>query len=73
MLLPELLLSNRINLLEYKTGIDSIRECQDKTHYRAYPHKVIYQYNSRGFRDREWPDDLQSANDKFNILNIEND
>jgi hypothetical protein len=33
----------------------------DIVRFRGYPHKFNYQYNSRGYRDREWPKDLQRA------------
>lgn len=45
-------------------GIDSPKFCNDLEHFNNYPHKIDYQYNSRGFRDAEWPDnlyDLQNA------------
>ena len=61
MLLPELFLASRAGILEYNSGIDCLKECLDKAYYRTYPHKVSYQFNSRGFRDREWTGDLQSA------------
>jgi hypothetical protein len=62
MLLPELFLTSRAGTTHgYSTGTDSIRDCLDRAHYRAYPHKITYQFNSRGFRDREWPDDVKSA------------
>jgi hypothetical protein len=61
MLLPELFLASRAGVTEYNSGIDSFRECRDKAHYLEYPHPVSYQFNSRGFRDREWPDDVKSA------------
>lgn len=61
MLLPELFLASRAGVTEYNSGIDSFRECRDKAHYLEYPHPVSYQFNSRGFRDREWTGDLQSA------------
>ena len=61
MLLPELFLASRAGVTEYNSGIDSLRSCMSKAHYRSYPHKVSYQFNSRGFRDREWPDDVKSA------------
>ena len=61
MLLPELFLASRASRLGYNSGIDSIRDCLNQAHYRAYPHKVSYQFNSRGFRDQEWPDDVKSA------------
>jgi hypothetical protein len=61
MLLPELFLASRAGQVEHTSGLDSIKECSDKKHYRSYPYKVNYQFNSRGFRDREWPDDVKSA------------
>jgi hypothetical protein len=39
-------------------GIDCLEYCLNKEHFRNYPKNIIYQYNSRGFRDAEWPNDL---------------
>jgi hypothetical protein len=61
MLLPKLFLASRASLVEHTSGLDSINDCLNKKHYRSYPHNVIYQFNSRGFRDREWPEDVKSA------------
>lgn len=33
----------------------------NKTHFLSYPYQIDYSYNSRGFRDYEWPADLKSA------------
>ena len=43
------------------SGIDNIDKCRDKKHFEQYPYKVEYNYNSKGFRDTDWPDDLKSA------------
>jgi hypothetical protein len=43
------------------SGMDCIEECDDKDHFRNYKKKITYQYNSRGFRDYEWPNNLQDA------------
>lgn len=43
------------------SGIDSFRGCLDKKLFLQWPHRVNYNYNSRGFRDQEWPQDLSSA------------
>lgn len=44
--------------------MDSLDKCLNKDHFRSYSHPVDYHYNSRGFRDTEWPDsadELQKA------------
>jgi hypothetical protein len=56
MILPDFVLSSRINQTLRHSGIDSPDLCLDKTHFENYPHEISYQYNSRGFRDDEWPD-----------------
>ena len=42
-------------------GIDSFFNCRDRWHYIRYPHAVKYDFNSRGFRDSNWPDDLSTV------------
>lgn len=42
------------------TGLDSVEECcvnrpALKRHFLNYPHKVLYEYNERGYRDLKWP------------------
>ena len=64
MILSDLFLPYRINQHWVTSGIDSIKRCLNKQHFLNYPHKVEYQYNSRGFRDAEWPEtteELQNA------------
>ena len=41
-------------------GIDSLSYCNDKTHWKNYPKKIAYEYNSKGFRDAEWPNDTSN-------------
>jgi hypothetical protein len=36
--------------------MDSIDQCIDKKHFFSYPYEIEYRYNSRGFRDNEWPE-----------------
>ena len=43
------------------SGIDSLTSCLDKELFIHWPHLIEYKYNSRGFRDQEWPSDLESA------------
>jgi hypothetical protein len=64
MILPDFVLPSRINQTWAYSGIDSLEDCLDKKHFESYPHDITYNYNSRGFRDAEWPDtieQLQSA------------
>ena len=64
MILPDLILPSRVNQTWLDSGIDAIGSCLDKKHFQNYPHKISYNYNSRGFRDQEWPesiDDLRQA------------
>ena len=63
MILPDFILPSRINQQWEYSGIDSPEKCLDKLHFARYPHKITYNYNSRGFRDQEWPSDheLQQA------------
>lgn len=64
MLLSDFVLESRINAQWAYSGIDTESKCKDKNHFKNYPHKVEYTYNSRGFRDAEWPesiDELKNA------------
>ena len=63
-ILQDLVLSSRINQCWDTSGLDSYEQCLDQQWYKSYPHQISYQYNSRGFRDSEWPsaiDDLQNS------------
>jgi len=57
MLLPEMFLRNRINKRWKYSGMDSLLRCRNKRHFLQYPYNITYEYNSRGFRDDEWPVD----------------
>jgi len=43
------------------TGLDNLNDCLNKEHFINYKKKVTYNYNSRGFRDEEWPIDLNDV------------
>ena len=58
MILPDLQLISRRWERSAFSGIDHANNVLDKKHFASYPHAVDYQYNSRGFRDAEWPSDL---------------
>jgi hypothetical protein len=59
MILPDFVLTSRANQCWSYSGMDSPELCTDVQHFESYPHKVQYVYNSRGYRDREWPECLQ--------------
>jgi len=55
-------IKDRIGVPDHKTsGIDTIEKCEDQEHFKSYPKDISYRYNSRGFRDNEWPDDLSDV------------
>ena len=54
MLFDFILLSRR-NQVWRESGLDSQKKCLDRKHFDSYPYSVEYRYNSRGFRDAEWP------------------
>jgi hypothetical protein len=43
------------------SGMDTLEECLDKDHYLSHTKDISYRYNSRGFRDHEWPEDLSNV------------
>lgn len=61
MILSDFVISSRQNLIIKESGIDSLSECRDQQHFKQYPYQVEYSYNSRGFRDLEWPDNLNNV------------
>ena len=61
MILPSLVLPSYFNFTSTQAGIDSPEQCLDINHYKSYPWPVVYEYNSRGYRDTEWPQDLSNA------------
>jgi hypothetical protein len=58
MILPDLCISGRRWEHSKFSGLDNPQGALDKKHFETYPHAVDYQYNSRGFRDAEWPTDI---------------
>jgi len=55
MILPNIVVNEWAYLKATESGMDSIRNCRDKKHFISYSKNVDYNYNSRGFRDVEWP------------------
>jgi hypothetical protein len=58
-ILPDFILKSRQNQIWTESGLDTLKECLDKKHFKSYPYPIEYRYNSRGFRDAEWPDDIE--------------
>lgn len=61
MILPNFVIQSKINYTSEFEKPDSPEECIDKDHFDNYQYPISYRYNSRGFRDVEWPDNLQNA------------
>jgi len=55
MILPDLVLKSRADQQWDFSGIDCWQYCKDKNHFLSYPYSISYNFNSRGFRDCEWP------------------
>lgn len=62
MILPTMVLPSRQNLHCTESGLDSAQECIDREYFKSYPYRVEYRYNSRGFRDNEWPQEHKLPN-----------
>lgn len=56
MILPELFLPSLAGAVSEYSGLDTLERCLDRDHFVSYPYQILYRYNSRGFRDKEWPD-----------------
>jgi hypothetical protein len=63
MILPDLVLPSRVNQHWEYSGIDSPESCFNKEHFKKYPYQIDYSYNSRGFRDDEWPGSSEELED----------
>lgn len=57
-ILNDLVIESRINQHWQYSGMDSPEHCYLPDHFKNYPHEISYSYNSRGFRDGEWPNDI---------------
>lgn len=49
------------NVTAMFSGLDQRSKCLDISHFDKFAYSVSYSYNSRGFRDVEWPSDLTNA------------
>lgn len=62
MILPNFILYQSASTVAQYSGLDSPEYCHDPEHFKNYPYKVEYRYNSRGYRDQEWPDTKEELN-----------
>ena len=60
-MLDDLRIASNSNLKLNESGLDSYKDCRDREFFIRYPHRVEYHYNSRGFRDSEWPENPRQA------------
>lgn len=58
-ILPDFCLKSRQNQVWDTSGIDSFDECISKSYFNRYPYEISYKFNSRGFRDEEWPETIE--------------
>ena len=56
-----LLVEDNINRKFDYTTLDSLESCIDVEHFKNYKKTVSYNFNSRGFRDDEWPQDMSNV------------
>jgi hypothetical protein len=56
--LDEIVLTNTVDEFTTSLGIDSFAHCLDKEHYNSSTKLIVYKFNSLGYRDEEWPDDI---------------
>ena len=56
-----LIVPDKINLQSKELGMDCEDKCMDPVHFTNYKKDISYNFNSRGFRDLEWPNDLENV------------
>lgn len=61
MTLDDVKVKSRINYKSQFFGSDTPILCKDKKWFGDYPYEIYYNFNSRGFRGPEWPNDLKNA------------
>jgi hypothetical protein len=61
MILPDFVIPQLSGLRLDTTGHDQLKYAIDKKHFINYPYKVNYSYNTRGYRDEEWPENLSEC------------
>ena len=46
---------------ELGMGTDRLEDCLNREHFLNYSKNIDYKFNSHGYRDNEWPDDLSNV------------
>ena len=57
--LSDFILTTKQNQILTESAPDCRQHCLDRKHFDTYPYTIEYRYNSRGFRDNEWPDTIE--------------
>lgn len=58
MILPDFILPSYQNKIYVELGMDDYKFCIDKKHFISYPYNIRYKFNDRGYRDLDWPEDI---------------
>jgi hypothetical protein len=56
-----LMLSSFAGKFELTSGLDSLEHCLNPGHFLDCKKDISYQYNSMGYRDAEWPEDITNT------------
>jgi hypothetical protein len=59
--LDEIILTRTVNEFTTTLGIDSFAHCQDRDHYNSYTKFIVYKFNELGYRDEEWPENIDNC------------
>ena len=65
MILPTFIIQSKQNKSYDYSGLDSKEHCRDPVHFENYPYNITYHYNSRGYRDIEWPSSLSELHNSI--------
>lgn len=70
-MIAPLVLPGTVNQFTTYVGIDSPQHATSISHFNEYKKLVVYRYNSLGYRDDEWPEDITnqiwSIGDSFTL------
>jgi hypothetical protein len=62
MILPDFIIPSKVNRISVYEGLDSPMDCLREEWFDKYPFtNILYKYNNRGYRDEEWPTNLDDV------------